>query len=350
MRANGQLEDGPGAGGPNRVAGGVAAPRPSAAAVLTNRALTSEGWLEVVPALCNSQFDAIGGCARRCMYRERLEALAASMYRGVLVTLTLDREAFADAAEGYRVSRARVADCMREALGDHAVWGQVVEFQTATGEGWPHYHLVGELRQGVSLSFVRGAIRRCWAERWKFGRCLDVTLIKDRLATARYLGKYLTKAPAAVPHWILHRERSPRMFSSSWAGGERLATLGVRRPPTVRHSQRTQTEDRMRARRAARVKSTLLDRLACSGTRCKVRKASVDPIGEVRFSWLPRLVQAPFWEVCQVADHAVARRAEFRHLVPLEDLARALEDQFGDLCEVRAGERRDAILAAWDSS
>ena len=350
MRADRQPEDGPGAGGPLRAAGGVAAPRPSAAAVLTDRRLTSDGWLEVVPALCGSQFDAIGGCKRRCMYRERLEALAASMYRGVLVTLTLDREAFADAAEGYKVTRPRVADCMREALGDHAVWAEVVEFQTATGEGWPHYHLVGELRQGVSLSFVRGAIRRCWAERWKFGRCLDVTLIRDRVATARYLGKYLTKAPAAVPHWILHRERSPRMFASSWAGSERLLSLGVRRSPTVKHSQRTQTESRMRARRAARVKSTLLERLAASGTRCKVRRASVDPIGEVRFSWLPRVVQAPFFEVAQVADYAVARRAEFHQLAALEDLAVALENQFGDLCEVRAGERRDAILAAWDSS
>jgi hypothetical protein len=124
-----------------------------------------------------------------------------------LFTLTVDRSRFPNprAAFDHITSGKFIARLMRD-LGI-VRWLWVLEFQTLTGEGWPHWHLmidVGDLpRRRVDLKRAWGL----WRDRWRLGG-LDLAKKETKIQSAEhavfYITMYLTKMPrGGFPLWVL---------------------------------------------------------------------------------------------------------------------------------------------------
>lgn len=268
--------------------------------------------------------------------------------RGVLVTLTVDRSLFLDPDHAHRETRPKVTDLMRLIAGDAPVWMAVMEYQSKTGDGWPHYHVVVELPKRVTLTAVRRACWRLWRDRWQFGG-VDVQPVKSRRATALYLSKYVTKAVRALPPWVLERERAPRMLGCSWESMRRLRALGVvRRRRRVRRKvsrlerlaiiaeelrdrirrEESSPSPRPRAlsslqdqlvriheaiegrrdfnRQASKHRHRVIDRLATSGTSVRLCAAFIDPsTGEVVRRWRRERVPVSISDVAELAGATI---------------------------------------------
>ena len=325
-------------------------------AVLTTAALMSDGWVdtvEAVPVLSRSVLNADGGGHARHLARAKLVALGSAIPpgTGLFITLTVDRSRFVDAETAFVETRHRVCDLMRELLGPQAVWSCCVEYQTRTGEGWPHYHILckqGEIR---SLRKLRHIVHEAWNARWHCGKCVDVQAVGSGKATAIYLAKYLTKTAHAIPPWVLLRQFAPRMISTSWAAGALVQGMGESAARTLARACRAESDSPARRSRVVRARSRVVDRLAWSGMRCRLRRQRVNHLtGEsLRPVWLSRPVQAAFVDVAGAADSGVGRVAVFP-AADLGELAGRLEASFGELQEGRVIARQDELLAAWDSS
>jgi hypothetical protein len=125
-----------------------------------------------------------------------------------LFTLTVDRERFGQdpRAAFLHITRGKFVARLMRHLGITR-WLWVLEFQTRTGDGWPHWHLmidVGDLRRR------RVDLARAWAlwrKKWNLGG-LDLAKKETRIKTPEhavfYITKYLTKMPSGgFPLWLL---------------------------------------------------------------------------------------------------------------------------------------------------
>src|SRR6185369_1412740 len=111
-----------------------------------------------------------------------------------LLTLTVDRSHFASPEDAHRqiTEGSFIARLMR--LLGVVTWFWVLEFQTKTGDGWPHWHLLIDLDDvGGRLDLAKAW--RLWRDKWGLGG-LDLSTRKsfaDRQHAVLYVTKYLTK-------------------------------------------------------------------------------------------------------------------------------------------------------------
>jgi hypothetical protein len=340
-----------GSGGP-APAGPQAAQRPDS----TNSLLTSNGVVEVLPNWSRSVYDPIGGASRRADYRQALCAFAAAIpfRRGVMITLTVDRRQFTCPEEAHRIMSPKVPDLMRLTLGVGAHWMRVLEFQSKTGDGWPHYHIVAWMPSGATLRSVRQDCWRLWRSKWGVGGC-DVVPVRSGKACALYLSKYFTKAVRAVPPWQLERLRSSRLFGASWAASQFRPSRRVYRAPRPRHvsledPSKPFTPPNRRRRKAS--PRTLVDRLAWSGVTVRLRRLTIDrSTGELVSRWLPRRVVASFSALTASPEALpVAGRRVWlpcRDGEDLEHTAQRLERAHGHEAEIDFQLNRIRLEAAW---
>jgi hypothetical protein len=324
-------------------AGAQAAQRPDS----TNTLLITRNLVEVVGERSRSVLDPVGGARQRAAYRSALCAFAASIpdKRAVMVTLTVDRTKFDGPEQAHAVMMLKLARLMRKILGDGGAWMRVLEFQSKTGDGWPHVHLVAAMPQGVTLRTVRHACWHWWRDRWSIGGC-DVQPVRSGKACALYLGKYFTKAVQAIPPWQLERERASRIYGAS------RATQAFR---PCRRRYRCRSSEPTRRPRRTPLPSTVLHRLAQSGTTSRLRRLLIDPAtGEIRYRWLPRRLYAPLSAmltrpgVSPAGPRALA--FELAADVPLETAAAMLEADHAAAVEVEYHSNRYSIESAWPNA
>jgi hypothetical protein len=163
-------------------------------------------------------------------------------------------------------------------------WLYVLEFQTKTGDGWPHWHLmidVGDL-PGRRLNLARGWA--LWRDKWHLGG-LDLAKKETKIQSAEhavfYITKYLTKSPiGGYPLWVLDTH-GVRFVQASRAVG---AIVAKRKPKS-----RPAEEKREHAPRR-----TFIDRNAACRLASNVWKLETDhSTGEVRRHYIAKLPAAP---------------------------------------------------------
>ena len=159
------------------------------------------------------------------------------------LTFTLDRQLFPEGPEfafQYIQKKRAVAELVKELrrlgyLNDSRHFC-VIEFQTKTGDGWPHWHVVVDadfipFEKLCNLWAQKGWSDARWGKRPPFVRGARPVLgsvqfrAKGKNDSARivsYLTGYMTKAPAPSqnfprgwPAWVLDREVAIRRWSCS---------------------------------------------------------------------------------------------------------------------------------------
>jgi hypothetical protein len=145
-----------------------------------------------------------------------------------MLSLTVDRNGrttpdtaanvngFGSAVEAHRLvtEKRYVAELMRR-LGVK-VWVSVLEFQTKTGEGWPHWHVLLDPSScpGGELSVRK--VWQTWRDLWGIGGCdwSPPSDYADSRHAVNYVTKYLTKHPrGGYPQWVLNSKRRIRFVS-----------------------------------------------------------------------------------------------------------------------------------------
>lgn len=222
-RLSSWLRSGDAAGGDGTAgdpaAGGVAVP--AAAAASSSRLEPSDsnlntsnppvGFAAMVPCKCRCRTcekcgGKLGWRVRQCMLEK------AERFRSpAMLSLTVDRKHFASPEEAHTVitEGSYIARLMR--LLGVATWFWVLEFQTKSGDGWPHWHLLIDLADaGGQLDLPRAW--RLWRDKWGLGG-LDLSTRRsfaDRRHAVNYITKYLTKMPEAFPLWVILRQKGIR--------------------------------------------------------------------------------------------------------------------------------------------
>lgn len=173
---------------------------------------------------CGSRF--CNDCGPR-MGRAAIEKIVEKSYlfpAAVLVTLTIDRRKHASCESAFdTVLQNRYLPRLMALLGKDVPWIRVLEFQSKTGDGWPHWHLLVDVsRFGLKRIPVKilKEMWRFWKDVWGLGS-VDVQEVdfKTREHALRYVGKYLTKQPQrGWPSWVLARDRIRLIESSRVVG------------------------------------------------------------------------------------------------------------------------------------
>jgi hypothetical protein len=170
----------------------------------------------------------------------------------------------------YQRCQDRVREVAQAIVGKTGVWFSVLELQTKTGEGFPHWHLMVQVEEGVSIEQVQAAVRRKWCtvvdhhvdeitgevvqSRESIGFS-DVEECRSDGGTARYLAKYICKPWEAIPEWMKQSDRQLRKYRHSAAFFRVAELLDLHHP---KRGPRRQPSGR---RRPAR---TLIERMSTS--------------------------------------------------------------------------------------
>jgi hypothetical protein len=204
-----------------------------------------------------------------------------------LFTLTVDRRQFSDPKQAWKhiTDYKYVARLMR-GLGIKR-WLWVLEFQTRTGDGWPHWHLlidVGDLpRHRVDLAKAW----RLWRDEWGLGG-LDLAKKETRIKTPQhavfYITKYLTKHPrGGYPLWVMEAH-GIRFLGASRAVGRLVSPEGCSGVNAA-----ADAEPKPRGPRRS-----LLDRSSSCKKECSIFRRSIDPgTGEERYHFAGSLPCSP---------------------------------------------------------
>lgn len=208
-------------GGGERVAG---SPGPAAAAVSagggsskldpssSNRKSSELTVAVLCPKQCRCRTCDKCGPVMGWRLRQNMLAKAHHFRTPAMLTLTVDRSRFASPEDAHRAisDGGYVRRLMR--LLNLISWFWVLEFQTKTGDGWPHWHVLIDLEDvggRVDLAKAWGL----WRDRWRIGGLqLEVSKFKDPTHGVMYMTKYLTKMPEAFPLWVMVRERAIRFL------------------------------------------------------------------------------------------------------------------------------------------
>lgn len=164
-----------------------------------------------VLAPCTCRARTCDRCGRRIGWEVRQVLLERADFwqRPGMFTLTVDRSRFAspEAAHAAITDGKFIARLMRR-LGV-ARWMWTLEFQTKTGDGWPHWHLLVDLASCPGGRLDLKLAWHLWRDLWKLGG-LQLKVKETKAADARhavfYITKYLTKPPrGGFPIWVLER-------------------------------------------------------------------------------------------------------------------------------------------------
>lgn len=139
-----------------------------------------------------------------------------------LFTLTVDRRHFASPEAAYRhiADGSYMARLLR--LLGVLQWVAVLEFQSETGDGWPHWHILFDLAAvGFKLNLAKAW--HLWRDTWGLGG-LDLSERKSDFQSMghaiNYQTKYLTKSPVGGwPQWVMESKRRIRFISASKSVG-----------------------------------------------------------------------------------------------------------------------------------
>ena len=254
------------------------------------------GTLSLSPRRCGCRTCA--NCGKRLGWSVRQRLLAHGWRNPRLFTLTVDRHGtttgngFASPQEAHRhVTDKRFVARLLNLLGVKT-WVWVLEFQTATGDGWPHWHVLIDLadRPGGRLDLKRAW--RLWRDDWKIGGIdLGRTRFKDAHHAVMYATKYLTKQPVGgYPHWVLDASRSIRFVQ----GCRRLGPLvGKPRPSRLEaESSKADDEEQPESPEPAD-RPSLLDRMSRCGLASDVYDLRPDAEGEERAVHVGTLPASP---------------------------------------------------------
>jgi hypothetical protein len=155
--------------------------------------------------------------------RQKLLGLLGYFPEPALFTLTVDRAKFDSPEHAHQVISG--GQYVRRLLGELGVesWVWVLEFQQATGDGWPHWHILidrtalpdrGRIRHFLDLKKAWAT----WRDRWHLGG-LDFAPKRETQTAAHavnYITKYLMKNPTAgYPGWVLERGKRLRFVQGS---------------------------------------------------------------------------------------------------------------------------------------
>jgi len=171
------------AGGVTVRSGEAAAGRPAGASGpldLTHQKQPDSGDREALLCSdrCSSWWCEHCGKRKAGVLRRSLLDQSKSWSCPLLLTLTVDREAFDHPADALgRVSTKSLIPRLMKRLGVDR-WAWVLEFQTKTGEGWPHWHVLMDVPGGY-LDYAE--VRRLWWGLWGIGN-IDVQRVKGKSA------------------------------------------------------------------------------------------------------------------------------------------------------------------------
>ncbi|HEV2293806.1 MAG TPA: hypothetical protein VGR35_08110 [Tepidisphaeraceae bacterium] len=180
----------------------------------------------IIPCVCRCRTCPDCGPYQGWLIRQNLLAKADLFTDPHLLTLTIDRSRFASPEAAHdRITEGGFIRRLMRLLGIKK-WFWVLEFQTQSGEGWPHWHFLVDLSDvGGFLDLKRAW--KLWRDRWKLGG-LDLQCritAENREHAVFYVTKYLTKTPEAVPPWVLLRARALRFLGASKAIGSLTGKL-----------------------------------------------------------------------------------------------------------------------------
>jgi hypothetical protein len=178
------------------------------------------GFAAVVPCKCRCRTCTKCGPQLGWRVRQNLLGKADRFRSPAMLSLTLDRSHFESPEQAHKAvtDKSYIARLMRLLGVKH--WISVLEFQTKTGQGWPHWHLL------IDLADVKGRLDlqrawHLWRDKWGLGG-LDLSAprsFSNREHAVLYITKYLTKMPEAFPTWVMLRQRSIRFINGCKALG-----------------------------------------------------------------------------------------------------------------------------------
>jgi hypothetical protein len=228
-------------------------------------------------------------------------AKAAMFKRPALLSLTVARDGFADAKDAHeRVTAGRFIPRLLRLLGVK-LWLWVLEFQTDSGSGWPHWHILIDLDH---LPKGRVDLKRAWhlwRDKWSLGG-LDLSVRKsfdDPVHAMLYLTKYLTKSPDAFPIWVIMRDKAIRFVQGCRALGSLTGQ------PTREAEPTTLEEGEQLELKFRQPRTVLLVRMAKCGMSSAVFGLEGDcETGEGTWTWMGN-VSATVDDVCTLAEQGL---------------------------------------------
>lgn len=264
----------PPAGGPEPKAGDLAGA--SAGCKPADR-LEEESYKRIDDSLRIEFRDCRCGC-RTCpkcgprkgwKVRSRLLTHAPRFSNPLLLTLTVDRSNFDNPEQAHeRVSKDGLIRRLMQRLGI-PLWVWVLEFQGASGLGWPHWHVLVDASDLPRKRIDLTRAWHLWRDEWKIGG-LDVreaTRFRSPAHAVMYITKYLTKFPATgFPVWVLEHEQRVRFFQGSKVLGPLVADPTPPADEPEDAQQPSEDDEQSPATVTRRPMRTLIDRMAECGT------------------------------------------------------------------------------------
>lgn len=205
-----------------------------------------------------------------------------------MLTLTVDRSHYESPEQAHQqiTQNSYISRLMR--LLGVVTWFWVLEIQTKSGSGWPHWHLL------IDLDDVNGAIDlqrawKLWRDKWHLGG-LDLSMKRsfaDRGHAVNYVTKYLTKTPEAFPIWVIDSQRVVRFVG----GCKALGSL-TGQPPRERIERDEEEDPQLKLFREPR--TLLLVRMARCGMKSTVFGVDGNcDTGEGGWQWMARIDCTP---------------------------------------------------------
>jgi hypothetical protein len=158
-----------------------------------------------------------------------------------MLTLTVDRKNFGspEAAYEHVVGGKGYVRRLMHYL-ELGCWAWVMEFQGATGEGWPHWHVLIDLNEADGHRIDLARVWRLWRDKWGIGSVhlkFDAGGFPCAAAAVNYATKYLTKLPEkGYPAWVVRRQAAGtkvRLCGGSKLLGPLVSPKRPSKPSTV---------------------------------------------------------------------------------------------------------------------
>ena len=266
--------------------------------------------IAICPKRCDCRTCRACGKRRGWITRQRLlDKAAAGVIRiPALLTLTVDRTRFASPEAAYEhVTGGKFIPTLMRKLGVKW-WVSALEFQSKTGDGWPHWHVLIDKAdlptrevggERVPHCFHLPTVWKLWREGWGIGGC-DLGLPGDcgRNPDPQHAIMYMTKQPkAGYPSWVLKRKKRTRFIAASKAVGPLVAWIKEGEedaPPDPDDGPGGGEGEPDDQGEEAGAFTPLIDRMAACGESSDVFSERADPdTGELRRQYVGTLPISP---------------------------------------------------------
>ena len=238
------------------------------------------GLFALIPCRCRSRTCEKCGPCLGWRVRQNMLSKAHLFSRPAMLSLTVDRSCFSspEAAHGAITEGKFIARLLR--LLGVKLWLWVLEFQTKSGDGWPHWHVLIDLDDVPGKRIDLPRAWRLWRDKWHLGGLdLSVKQARTREHAIHYITKYLTKMPESFPVWVLLRGKAIRFVQGCKAIGSLTG-----QPPRERSEPEPKDQLDLPFREP---RSCLLERMAHCEMTCKVMCVDGDNLAGVGgWSWM----------------------------------------------------------------